>query len=546
MDDRRHPELQLLRAAVEGGLDGMVIVSADGEMITYNQQFAEIWPIPAEVVASGSDDAALASVLDKLADPDAFLRRVRQLYDQAEGTARDELPLLDGRILDRYGAALHDDAGRYIGWAWYFRDVTAERAAAVDAGRLAALVAVAQELADARSELDVLSVVDGRGASVLGAQGAALCLLEPDGRHVRTLATSFFDEGLRARAATLPADAPLPLVHAAVTGSAWFLVDRAEGLRHFPGAREVYDRAHTEATAAVPLVVHGRPIGALAVASTRPHPWLAGDRAVLQTLAALTAQALDRLRAHAAEREATREIRRLAETLQRSLLTPPPEVPGLEMAVRYQPAARVAQVGGDWYDAFATGPAETTLVVGDVAGHDRRAAAAMAQLRSVLRGVAQTLPAPPAEVLGALDAALARLGVDTMASAVVCQVRPAGEDPAAGMLMRWSNAGHPPPLLVTPDGARLLERPPELVLGVDPGRRRTGAEVALPAGATVVLYTDGLVERRDRLLDDGTAELRTIAAELAALPPGDLCDALLDRLAVAADDDVALLVVRVG
>ena len=548
---RRHPtigaerELELLRAAVEGGLDGMVVVSADGLMIASNRRFQEIWPIPAEVVASGSDDAALASVLDKLANPDGFVERVQHLYGRASATARDELLLRDGRVLDRYGAALHDADGRYIGWAWYFRDVTEERAAAVDASRLGALVAVAQALADAGSEFDVLTVVDGLGAPVLEAQGAALCLLEPDGRHVRTLATTFFDEQLRADVATLPVTAPLPIVQVAVTGTPLFLTDRDEGLRLFPGALEVYERARTESTAAVPLSVHGTTIGSLAVAFERPHTWTAADRALLQALAALTAQALDRLRAQRAEREATREIRRLAEALQRGLLTDLPRSRTLHLAGRYQPAALVAEVGGDWYDAFETTDDCMTLVVGDVIGHDRQAAAAMAQLRNVLRGVSQTLEATPAVVLSTLDRALRRLSVDTMATAVLCQVGPAAGAAPGWLLLRWSNAGHPPPLLLGPDGsAAYLDRTPELLLGVEPDRPRTDHEVVVAPGATLLLYTDGLVERRDRPLDEGFARLLVAVEECRGLPPGDLCDALLQRLGTDCEDDVALLAMR--
>jgi serine phosphatase RsbU (regulator of sigma subunit) len=541
-------ELQLLRAAVEGGLEGMVVVSSDGVMIAYNQKFQDIWPIPAEVVGSSSDDAALASVLDKLADPDGFLSRVHELYERASGSARDELVLRDGRVLDRYGAALHDAEGGYIGWAWYFRDVTAERAAAVDAERLGALVAVAQALADAGSELDVLTVVDGRGASVMGAQGAALCLLEPDGEHVRTLATTFFDEQLRADVATLPVDTPLPHVRAAVTGVPLFLTDREEGLRLFPGALEVYVRARAEAVAAVPLTVHGTTIGSLAVAFDRPHPWLAADRALLRALAALTAQALDRLRAQHAERDATREMRRLAEAFQRSLLTALPQSDQLQLAARYQPAARVAQVGGDWYDAFPAIDEGMTLVVGDVVGHDRRAAADMAQVRNVLRGIAQTVDASPSVVLSTLDRALRRLHVDTMATAILCRARPVpGASATGGFVLRWSNAGHPPPVLIRPDGAvDLLARPPELLLGVEPGRPRTDHEITVTPGTTVLLYTDGLVERRGQSLDEGLDRLRAAAAELSSLPPEDLCDALLERLATGFEDDVALLIVRVG
>lgn len=539
---------QLLRAAVEGGLDGMVVVSSSGEIISSNEKFQQIWPIPPDIVASGDDEAALASVLDKLVDPDAFLARVHDLYAQASGSSRDELQLLDGRVLDRYGTALRDAGGRYIGWAWYFRDVTAERAAAVDAERLGALVAVAQALADAQSELDVLTVVSGRGASVLGAQGAALCLLEPGGGHVRTLGTTFFDEELRADVATLPVHVPLPLVHVAATGRPLFLADRAEGLRLFPGAREVYVRARTEATAAVPLVVHGRRLGSLAVAYEGRHPWRASDRALLAALAALTAQALDRLGAQAAEQEAIRQIRRLSESLQRSLLTPLPQSDRLQIAARYQPAAREAEVGGDWYDAFSGVDGTMTLVVGDVAGHDSTAAAAMAQVRNVLRGVAQTLQASPAEILSALDAALARLQMTTLATAVLCQAWPHEEDPTGNTLrVRWSNAGHPPPLLVHADGrCELMDGSPELLLGARLGSSRTDREIALPPGAGLVLYTDGLVERRDLLVDDGIERLRSAVEALHGLPAEQFCDALLARLVEENEDDVVLLVARVA
>ncbi|RZU31585.1 SpoIIE family protein phosphatase [Blastococcus saxobsidens] len=541
-------DLALLRAAVEGGLDGMVVVSADGVMIASNRKFQEIWPIPPEIVASGDDDAALASVLDKLVDPDSFLPRVHELYAQAAGSARDELLLLDGRVLDRYGTALRGPQGDYIGWAWYFRDVTADRAAAVDAERLRALVAVARALADARSELDVLSVVSGRGASVLGAQGAALCLTEPDRASVRILGTTFFEEDLRADVATLPADAPLPIVHVAATGESLFLADRAEGLRQFPGALEVYVRARTEATAAVPLTTHGTAIGALAVAFQDRKSWREADKVLMSALAALTALALDRLAAQGAEREAVRHIRRLSETLQRSLLTALPQSGRVQIAARYQPAARDAEVGGDWYDAFSTADGSTNLVVGDVAGHDSTAAAAMAQVRNVLRGVAQTVQASPAGILSALDGALDRLRMTTLATAVLCQVHPVPEEPDRSALrLRWSNAGHPPPLLLHADGSceLLADGPADVLLGAHVEGRRTDHEVGMPPGSTLVLYTDGLVERRNRLLDDGIAALRRAAEELHGLPVEELCDRLVARLGAEGEDDVVLLVARV-
>ena len=526
----------------------MVVVSADGVMISSNRKFQEIWPIPPEIVASGDDEAALASVLDKLLDPDSFLARVRELYAGAVGSARDELLLRDGRVFDRYGAALRDPQGRYIGWAWYFRDVTAERAAAVDAGRLSALVEVGQALAEARSELDILAVVTGSGTSVIGAQGAVLCLYDPGSAVVRSLTTSFFDEQVRAEVAELPVDYPLPMVQVARSGEPLFLPDRQAAVRLFPSAEQLYVSARTEGSASVPLTSHAKTIGSLSVAFERPNPWRPADRALLLAVAALTAQALDRLHAERAEQEATQQIRRLSETLQRSLLADPPRSSGLQIAVRYLPAARDAEVGGDWYDAFWTFDGITTLVVGDVAGHDSSAAAAMAQVRNVLRGVAQTLAAPPGVVLSALDRALARLRAASLTTAVLCQAMPSVADDLPGTYtLRWSNAGHPPPLLLQPGGsAEFLDRPPELLLGVHPERERMDHEIRLLPGATLLMYTDGLVERRDQLLDDGMERLRSVAAGLHALSPENLSDALLERLVDRSEDDVALLVMRIA
>lgn len=138
-----------MRAAVESGLDGLVVVSPDGRMIAKNHRFVEMWPIPDVVAASGDDNAALLSVLDKLEDPDGFLARVRQCYADPSGPVRDELSLRDGRVFDRYGTPLRSANDQYLGWAWYFRDVTVERAAAreaLEAGeRFATLARTLQE-----------------------------------------------------------------------------------------------------------------------------------------------------------------------------------------------------------------------------------------------------------------------------------------------------------------------------------------------------------------------------------------------------------------
>jgi serine phosphatase RsbU (regulator of sigma subunit) len=264
---------------------------------------------------------------------------------------------------------------------------------------------------------------------------------------------------------------------------------------------------------------------------------------VLALVAATLRQHRDRLLSAASAQAAqARDAVALVDRLQRSLLTDPPPVPGLELAVRYLPAVRAAQVGGDWYDAFGLPDGTTMLVIGDVAGHDVAAAATMAEARGVLRGIAQTLGGSPASVLGALDGALDRLGDRTLITAVAATLGPTGE----GTVLRWSNAGHPPPLLLAADGTvQLLERTPDPLLGVEALELRTDHDLLLRPGDTLLLYTDGLVERRGVPLDRGIAWLAGELPPFTGRPLDELCDALLARTAAGREDDVAVLAARV-
>ena len=241
----------------------------------------------------------------------------------------------------------------------------------------------------------------------------------------------------------------------------------------------------------------------------------------------------------------SRSVVRAAETLQRSLLTEPVHPEGFELAVRYVPAAREAQVGGDWYDVFDLPDGSTILVIGDVAGHDSHAAATMGQLRGLLRGIAYSGSGGPAALLTQLDGAIAGLGLGALATVLVGRLeRPEGSE--AATLLRWASAGHLPPLLRGPDGeVRPLDAPRAgLLLGVDPTRPRTEQQVLLEPGSTLLLYTDGLVERRDQVFDDGVDLLAAALGDLRDLPVDGLCDALLTRLLPdGAEDDVALVAV---
>ena len=293
----------------------------------------------------------------------------------------------------------------------------------------------------------------------------------------------------------------------------------------------------------VPLVSRGQTLGALGL-----YTGLERDRLTDAELD--TALELGR-RAGAALQQARLfgQQRQLAETLQRSMLTAPPAPDHCEIAVRYVPAAAGAEIGGDWYDAFVQRDGATMLVIGDVVGHDSGAAAAMGQLRGLLRGIAHHTGGTPAEVLTGLDRASAGLDLDTMATALVARLEQ--DDPElahAETRVRWSAAGHPPPVLIAADGTvTLLDcGHPDLLLGVEPERPRTDRVATIDRGGTLLLYTDGLVERRDRDLDAGIAELVRVLGGLRDVPLQQLCDRLLERMYLPdTEDDVALLAVRV-
>lgn len=252
--------------------------------------------------------------------------------------------------------------------------------------------------------------------------------------------------------------------------------------------------------------------------------------AFLRLVASTINQAVDRIRVREAEDA-------LGEALQRSLLTEPPPVAGVELAVRYRPAAEAARVGGDWYDAFLGPDGALRVVVGDVTGHDQQSVAVMGQLRSLLRGVSWTVDSTPAGVLKALDRAVDGLAVGTYATVVLARF-------ADGRL-QWSNAGHPPPVLARGGEARLLRGVPDPLLGLgEPLARRDHAE-ELVAGDFVVFYTDGLVERRSEPLEERLLWLVDVVARAGALDAEALADHVLAAAGADLDDDVALLVLRV-
>ena len=432
------------------------------------------------------------------------------------------------------------------GLSVYFLEVTERRLALQQAERsarrLSLLAAVSSELAgslDARTattrvaQLVVPALADWCLVSVFDRSGRPA---EVGSWHADPATHRLVQRYARLRANALPGGWSLPAdrqVH--VSGR-----DVLAPLEPGP-ARDALERLAPEHVLALPMRGRGRTLGLLTLAFDGGRTPTEEDVAIAQDVADRAGLALDNTRLHDQQQQ-------LAEGLQRSLLTDPPEPDHAEIVVRYVPAVEAARVGGDWYDAFLQPSGATMLVIGDVAGHDTAAAAAMGQLRSLLRGIAAYSSAGPGEVLRGLDAAMEVLQLRTLATATIARFEQDDDERARGVTrMVWSNAGHLPPLAVDPDGnvVVLADWKADLLLGVDPTFARTESTVTLDRGATVVLYTDGLIERRDADLDAGLARLRTHLADLADRPLQELCDELLERLVDGRpDDDVALVAVR--
>ena len=283
----------------------------------------------------------------------------------------------------------------------------------------------------------------------------------------------------------------------------------------------------------VPLLARGTVLGGAEFVRMRnPEPFNTADQSLAEELAARAAVCIDNARLYRRERDT-------AITLQRSLL--PQEVhltPGLEIAYRYLPSSVVSEVGGDWFDVVPLTSGRVALVVGDVMGHGIRAAATMGQLRTAARTLI-TMEVTPDQLLRSLDETASANGEGQLATCVCAVFDPADRSCTIAC------AGHPPPVVTEADGAtRLLDVPPGAPLGVG-GVPFESVQFTLAEESVLVLYTDGLIERRDRDLDEGLELLsRAVAQPADSLEQG--CDAVLEAMTAGdSDDDIAMIMARV-
>ncbi|NUU19194.1 SpoIIE family protein phosphatase [Cellulomonas humilata] len=408
----------------------------------------------------------------------------------------------------------------------------AQRAATQSDRHARLLLLMSEAFADAVSVDDVLDTIQRVAVTAAGSRRTAVAVVHE--QHLRWVRHEEVD-GVPAvlwRDVAL-SDARWPSVVAVTGGGPQIFEDAAAMAAAFPSTAGL---GGDGALAILPLTAATGVLGAVLLRWELARDMDADARSVLSALAAYAALALDRAQLLEARRE-------VAHVLQAAMLTDLPTVDGLTITAAYAPASMGEDVGGDWYDAIALPDGSTALMIGDVTGHDMGAAALMGQLRSMLRGLTWTFQEPPGAILRRLDDANLGVGLRATGSAVLAHLDPPGAD--GGRELRWSSAGHPPPVLLRTDGtADVLEGEPSMLLGFRAGVARHDHTVTLFPGDVLVLYTDGLVERRRENLRAGLARLVATVVSAASGEPWKLIEALAP--AEIRRDDVAVLTVTVG
>ncbi|MFI1765908.1 SpoIIE family protein phosphatase [Streptomyces sp. NPDC020800] len=438
------------------------------------------------------------------------------------------------------------------GLTLYITDTTerhlreAERAAAERAGaeRAALVQRITRELAEAVTAQDVMAAVAAGVMTPLGATG--LIMLGVVGDRLTVVGSRGYAEHFTRLldGRWTVRDTRNPVGDALHTRTPLCISSPEEFLGRYPGTEDLIRTSGKQAWAFLPLAVSGREIGAAVISFGRP--WVLDDdeRTLLTALSGLIAQALERAGLYD---EATTRAR----TLQHSLLPQAlPELPEVTTAARYQPARQGADVGGDWYDVIPLSAARVALVIGDVMGHGMAEAATMGGLRTAVRTLSE-LELPPDEILGHLNEIVGELGTDAFATCFYGIY-----DPVSRRLS-YASAGQPPPAVAHPDGTvAFLPMAPDPPLGVAAPPFET-LETLLPADSLLALYSDGLVESKDRDVTAGMNRLAELLLQsVNAMPASpadasgldDLCATLTSALLPAhgaLTDDAALLLARI-
>jgi PAS domain-containing protein len=409
-----------------------------------------------------------------------------------------------------------------------------QRERAQGAGRRAeAVLEALAPLANAASTADVVRVVTSFGPRALGANGVSIALIDPSDAGRRKIVGSVgYPEEFMERIRITSIDLPTPPNRVMVSSQPLYLHSPEEMTREFPEVAGALVGT-AQSWAVLPLRSEGRTIGAMSLSFADPERFGGSRRVELAGYASHIADAL----ARALRQE---EDHQVAVSVQRSLLPAGlPRIDGAALTARYLPGSEL-EIGGDWYDAVRLEDGRLFLVVGDVMGHGVEAALAMGQLRAAARALSQGYR--PAQLLSQMDRFVDDVenGSLATAAAVVLDLRHG--------VVEYSLAGHPPPLLRSPDGAVVrLDGALSVPLGYSREPRRS-ATAALPPGSMVVLYTDGLIERRGEDLGIGLRRLEVAVGALDHHDPEAAADALIGQCleGFRQRDDIALVCVAVA
>ncbi|MBK7621145.1 MAG: SpoIIE family protein phosphatase [Kineosporiaceae bacterium] len=401
------------------------------------------------------------------------------------------------------------------------------------------LLAITRGLQTALRPADVADVVTHHAREALGTFFAGIALVDPERRSMAYLSMSPLPEGTARAWQVIPMESTLPVTAAVRTGRSYFLQNRAEAEAEFPGIAAHMQTAGTHAMAHLPLIAGGgERLGTLALTFAAPRHMSAAEREFMTTIAGYTSQAIERSLLF--EQKLT-----VAEALQGSVLpTRMPDIDGWQVVGRFEPGGVGMAVGGDWFDAFSLPDGRLVCVVGDATGHGLPAARVMSSVRNALRAYA-VLGDGPAAVLTRLDDLLAALQPDSMATVLYLEL-----DPRTGA-GRLSLPGHPPPLRRALDGtSTVIDLEPDPPLGCRGIPPRGEHRFEVGPGEIVMLYTDGLVERRDEDICHGLNRLTSTLTDVADRGTG--IHQILDQLVAtmlrgeSPGDDVCAMLLHRG
>jgi PAS domain-containing protein len=476
--------------------DGFLAVDSDGRIMYVNGR--------AQKLVGPSDDliGRVLWELPAVAVP-ALASRCRSAMADRVATGIDVRSPTDRRSYHLRIIPVPDGLTVYLTDVTEKREMQARRAAEdrAAAERTARIGGLTRALAEALTVQDVINAVAERLLPLVGATGLIVHATGPGG--VWTLQSVGYPRSYIDRLPDGPENNPLD--QALRDGVPRFVDSPQELEAHYPGLAAFAALGGKHAWAFLPLMVSGRVVGGCVISFDRPRRLEDAERGLLIALSGLIAQTLERARLYDAEHHRAQELQR--GLLPRAL----PLLPAVTTAARYLPASE-GMLGGDWYDVIPLSGDRVALVIGDVMGHGLPEAATMGRLRTAVHTLAG-LELPPDELFSHLNDLVSDLGDDFYATCLY-----AVYDPATGSCT-FSSAGHPPPVLVSPDGTvRLLDLAADPPLGAATPPFET-TELVLPEGSLLVLYTDGFVESARRDIDTGIVQLTTALTTTADTPP---------------------------